>query len=65
MIDGLAKHGLDRANWAYAELAEQLYQTRGLRVGKLVLQVLARTLAGWHWVALVSLWLPQLASSSA
>src|SRR5215207_337593 len=33
VIDGPAKHGLDRANWTYAELADHLYQTRGVRVG--------------------------------
>ena len=38
VIDGPAKHGLDRANWTYAELAEHLYQTRGVRVGKSALQ---------------------------
>jgi transposase len=38
VIDGPAKHGLDRANWTYAELAEYLYQTRGVRVGKSALQ---------------------------
>jgi transposase len=38
VIDGPAKHGLDRANWTYAELADQLYKTRGLRVGKSALQ---------------------------
>jgi len=38
VIDGPAKNGLDRANWTYAELAEQLYQTYGIRVGKSALQ---------------------------
>lgn len=38
VIDGPARHGLDRANWTYAELAEHLYQTRGVRVGKSALQ---------------------------
>lgn len=38
VIDGPAKHGLDRANWTYAELADHLYKTRGLRVGKSALQ---------------------------
>lgn len=39
VIDGPAKHGLDRANWTYAELAQHLYQTRGIRIGKSALQV--------------------------
>jgi transposase len=34
VIDGPAKHGLDRANWTYAELADHLYQTKGVRVRK-------------------------------
>ena len=38
VIDGPAKHGLDRANWTYAELADHLYKTHGLRVGKSALQ---------------------------
>jgi transposase len=38
VIDGPAKHGLDRANWTYAELAEHLYRTRGVRAGKSALQ---------------------------
>ena len=38
VIDGPAKHGLDRANWTYAELADHLLKTRGLRIGKSALQ---------------------------
>jgi transposase len=38
VIDGPAKHGLDRANWTYAELADHLFKARGLRVGKSALQ---------------------------
>ena len=38
VIDGPAKHGLDRANWTYAELADHLFKTRGIRVGKSALQ---------------------------
>jgi transposase len=34
VIDGPAKHGLDRANWTYAELADHLYQVKGVRVRK-------------------------------
>src|SRR3954466_1844711 len=38
VIDGPAEHGLDRANWTYAELADHLYKTRGVRVRKSALQ---------------------------
>jgi transposase len=38
VIDGPARHGLDRANWTYAELADHLYKEKGLRVGKSALQ---------------------------
>ncbi len=38
VIDGPAKHGLDRANWTYPELAGHLLKTRGIRVGKSALQ---------------------------
>jgi transposase len=38
VIDGPAKQGLDRANWTYAELADHLLKTKGLRVGKSALQ---------------------------
>ena len=38
VIDGPAKQGLDRANWTYAELADHLLKTRGMRVGKSALQ---------------------------
>jgi transposase len=38
VIDGPAKHGLDRANWTYPELADHLYKTTGIRVGKSALQ---------------------------
>jgi transposase len=34
VIDGPAKQGLDRANWTYAELADHLYKTRGLRISR-------------------------------
>ena len=39
MIDGPARHGLDRANWTYPELADHLLKTRGIRVRKSALQV--------------------------
>lgn len=38
VIDGPAKQGLDRANWTYAELADHLLKTRGVRVRKSALQ---------------------------
>ena len=38
VIDGPAKQGLDRANWTYAELADHLLKTKGIRVGKSALQ---------------------------
>jgi transposase len=38
VIDGPAKHGLDRANWTYPELADHLLKARGVRVGKSALQ---------------------------
>ncbi len=38
VIDGPAKHGLDRANWTYPELADHLLKTRGVRVRKSALQ---------------------------
>jgi len=31
---GPAQHGLDRANWTYPDLADHLFKTRGIRVGK-------------------------------
>jgi transposase len=38
VIEGPQAHGLDRANWTHAELAEHLYRTRGVRVGKSAMQ---------------------------
>ena len=38
VIDGPAKQGLDRANWTYAELADHLFKTKGIRVGKSAMQ---------------------------
>lgn len=38
VIDGPAQQGLDRANWTYAELADHLFKTKGIRVGKSALQ---------------------------
>jgi transposase len=38
VIDGPVKQGLDRANWTYAELADHLYKTQGLRVQKSAMQ---------------------------
>jgi transposase len=39
VIDGPAAQGLDRANWTYAELADHLFQTTGVRVQKSAMQV--------------------------
>ena len=38
VIDGPAGQGLDRANWTYAELADHLLKTKGIRVGKSAMQ---------------------------
>jgi transposase len=38
VIDGPAKQGLDRANWTYAELADHLFKTKGIRIGKSAMQ---------------------------
>jgi transposase len=39
VIDGPVKQGLDRANWTYAELADHLYKSKGVRVQKSAMQV--------------------------
>src|SRR5262245_289495 len=39
VIGGPAAQGLDRANWTYAELADHLFKTRGIRVQKSAMQV--------------------------
>jgi transposase len=39
VIDGPVACGLDRANWTYAELADHLFKTRGIRVRKSAVQV--------------------------
>jgi transposase len=39
VIDGPAACGLDRANWTYAELADHLFKTKGIRVQKSAMQV--------------------------
>jgi transposase len=39
LIDGPAKQRLDRANWTYAELADHLFKTKGIRVQKSAMQV--------------------------
>lgn len=38
VLDGPAARGLDRANGTYPELADHLYKTRGVRVGKSAMQ---------------------------
>ena len=42
VIGGPQAQGLDRANWTHAELAEQLFRTHGLRVGKSAMQAFCR-----------------------
>jgi transposase len=42
VIHGPAEQGLDRANWTYAELADHLYKTRGIRVGTSAMQAFGR-----------------------
>jgi transposase len=39
VIGGPARQGLDRANWTYAELADHLSQSTGIRVQKSAMQV--------------------------
>jgi transposase len=39
IIDGPVAQGLDRANWTYAELADHLFKTQGVRVQKSAMQV--------------------------
>jgi transposase len=42
VLGGPQARGLDRANWTHAELAEHLYRTHGVRVGKSAMQVFCR-----------------------
>jgi transposase len=42
VIGGPQAQGLDRANWTHAELAEHLFRTCGLRVGKSAMQSFCR-----------------------
>ncbi|KAJ3057919.1 hypothetical protein HK102_010786 [Quaeritorhiza haematococci] len=42
VIDGPAAQGLDRANWTYEELAEHLYQAKGIRIRKSAMQAFCR-----------------------
>ena len=39
VIDGPVEQGLDRANWTYAELADHLHKSMGIRVQKSAMQV--------------------------
>jgi len=39
VIDGPVQQGLDRANWTYAELADHLFKTKGIRVRRSAMQV--------------------------
>lgn len=38
VIDGPAKHGLDRANWTHEELADHLFKTKGIRTSRSAVQ---------------------------
>ena len=38
MIDGPAQHGLDRANWTHAELADHLLKAQGIRTSRSAVQ---------------------------
>lgn len=42
VIGGPQAQGLDRAHWTHAELAEHLFRTRGIRVGKSAMQAFCR-----------------------
>lgn len=42
VIGGPLAQGLDRANWTYAELADHLYKTKGVRVRKSAMQAFCR-----------------------
>jgi transposase len=42
VLDGPTACGLDRANWTYAELADQLLKTHGIRIKKSALQAFCR-----------------------
>jgi len=42
VLAGPAACGLDRANWTYAELADHLFRTRGVRVRKSAVQAFCR-----------------------
>jgi transposase len=42
VLAGPAACGLDRANWTYAELADHLLKTRGIRIKKSALQAFCR-----------------------
>jgi len=38
VIDGPAEHGLDRANWTHAELADHLRKTKGIQTSRSAVQ---------------------------
>jgi transposase len=42
VIEGPQAQGLDRANWTHAELADHLFRTHGIRVGKSAMQAFCR-----------------------
>jgi transposase len=42
VIQGPAKHGLDRANWTHQELADHLFKTRGIKTSRSAMQRFCR-----------------------
>jgi len=38
VIDGPARHGLDRANWTHEELADHLFKTKGIKTSRSAVQ---------------------------
>jgi transposase len=42
VIDGPAKHGLDRANWTHEELADHLKKTKGIQTSRSAVQRFCR-----------------------
>jgi transposase len=44
VIEGPARHGLDRANWTHPELAEHRYRTHGVRTSRSAVQRLCARL---------------------
>lgn len=45
VIDGPAKHGLDRANWTHEELADHLRKTKGIQTSRSAVQRFCQKIA--------------------